>query len=757
MDSRRRWVVSLREAADCPVEMIGGKAAKLAKARTAGLVVPDGFCVTTAAYEEFLDHARLAKYVAMELGRKPLEEMRWEEIWDAALRIRSEFLHADIPQQVADDIRGELRGLNAETVAVRSSALGEDSAGMSFAGLHESIVGIVGEQSVLDAVRLVWASLFSDAALLYRKELSLDPMRSRMAVLVQEVVVEDRSGVAFGRDPRDLRSDRAIVEAVPGQCALLVDGTVDPDRWILRRSTGEVVQWRPGVRDGSEASPLLEPTDVGGVFGLLGRVEGLFGWPPDMEWTGRSDHVTLLQARPITTAEPDEDEKRTWYLTLSPGKKRLRDLAHKVSEQLIPELQEEGRRFASEEIDGYSDLELADAIDGRLESCRKWKKVYWDEFIPFAHGVRQLAQYYNDAVCPDDPYEFVGLLKGQDMLASRRNSALRTLAGKLRENPILKARVSELVGHEDKPSRTDRSRNMGSLVDVSGGSDFLEEFQRLMREFMDITVGSKRLIDQAELILPSLLEMADSELPSTDDETDADTSDVEQLESRLFNAVGEDRREEAAEVLKIGRLSWRLRDDDNLLVSRLQSQLYRAAALGIERLRASGRLSSAGDISEEAAILVVDALRTPSQTSLKLPSKKPAEQELSDDTSTKPRQIVGQPASPGVATGKIRKITGPESFAGFRAGEVLLCDAIQPMMTHLVPLAAAVIERRGGMLIHGAIIARELGIPCANGVVDAMSLLRDGDLVTVDGHFGIITVGPVEFDLELKVRTDGKK
>jgi pyruvate,water dikinase len=119
---------------------------------------------------------------------------------------------------------------------------------------------------------------------------------------------------------------------------------------------------------------------------------------------------------------------------------------------------------------------------------------------------------------------------------------------------------------------------------------------------------------------------------------------------------------------------------------------------------------------------------------------------LSQDT---PRQLIGQPASPGMASGRVCRITAGEDIGRFRAGHVLVCDAIQPMMTHLVPLAAAVVERRGGMLIHGAIIARELGIPCVNGVARAVEQLRDGDVVTVDGHLGIVTVGPPEFDLEL--------
>ena len=82
-------------------------------------------------------------------------------------------------------------------------------------------------------------------------------------------------------------------------------------------------------------------------------------------------------------------------------------------------------------------------------------------------------------------------------------------------------------------------------------------------------------------------------------------------------------------------------------------------------------------------------------------------------------------------------------------GEILVCDAVDPNMTFVVPLAAGIVERRGGMLIHGAIIARELGIPCVNGVHRAPELLRTHDVVTVDGHLGIVTVGEAEFDLEL--------
>ena len=263
MGSHPSCIVPLVEAAAAGDGLVGGKAARLGSLIQAGFRVPRGFCITTIAYEQFIAEAGLSETLAMELGRKPLDAMRWEELWDAALRIRTSFLRVDIPEAIAAQIRRALADHIGEgAAAVRSSAPGEDSQQLSFAGLHESIVGVQGERAVLDAVRAVWASLWSDAALLYRRELSLDPHRSRMAVLVQAVELADCSGVAFNRDPRSPDADRAVIEAVPGPCALLVDGSVDPDRWILTRTSGELVEWRAGRRGSDHSGPLLGAQDL---------------------------------------------------------------------------------------------------------------------------------------------------------------------------------------------------------------------------------------------------------------------------------------------------------------------------------------------------------------------------------------------------------------------------------------------------------------------------------------------------------------
>ncbi len=747
MEAGRAWLISLADAAEVDDSLVGGKARQLGRIAKLGHRVPPGFVVTVSAYEMFTREARLADAIRMELGRKPLPEMRWEEIWDAALRIRSAFLVAAMPGPLGESIgmAADSLGVHAK-LAVRSSAPGEDSAQRSFAGLHESFLGIQGRAGVLDAVRLVWASLWSDAALLYRQELSLDPARSRMAVIIQKVEEADCSGVAFGRDPRNLELDHQIIEAVPGPCSHLVDGLVDPDRWILSRHSGEVIDYRHGTREESTPGPsVLESKDLDTVHRVLIQLEKSLGWPPDVEWTGRAERFTLLQARPITTGSRKEDV-REWYLSLRPAPEKLRQLSRRVLHELIPRLEREGRELASEKLEELDDSNLASAIEMRLAGLRRWRQVYRDELIPFAHGVRRLAVYYNDAVRPKDPYEFLGLLRGEPMIASQRNQALDELASIVRGNEQIRRLMSEA---EADPDPKQWERRLAEMRNRAEARAFLSELEEFEQQFMDTAFAGERLAERPDLLLSVLLELAGSQEEGSRiaRATQPDRHMARDLELRLLQAVGQDRHAEALEVLQTARLSWRLRDDDNLLLGRIESQLLRSIHHAAERLRRQGRLTGARPGEADAAVLA-DALRKPDGGPIRLSepaldaSQKPP---LPDES---PRQLIGQPAAPGIATGLARLVRSAEDLARFRAGEILVCDSIQPNMTHLVGLSSAIIERRGGMLIHGAIIARELGIPCVNGVARATGMLRDGDLVTVDGHLGIVTVGAAEFELE---------
>jgi len=282
------------------------------------------------------------------------------------------------------------------------------------------------------------------------------------------------------------------------------------------------------------------------------------------------------------------------------------------------------------------------------------------------------------------------------------------------------------------------------------GGSFADRLATLLEEFLDIAYNTERLSDRPDLILHNILELARAAGSGPQQPSAGESVSGAVLEERLMEAVGSDRHEEAREVLALGRISWRLRDNDNLLLARVESQLLRAIQAAAGRLQMAGRLELRAGVSEDAAAVLIAALRQPSAGAVKLPMAEVSEITIpAAALEETPRQLVGQPAAPGMQTGRVRRVRTAEDLGRFQAGEVLVCDAIQPMMTHLVPLAAAVVERRGGMLIHGAIIARELGLPCVNGVAGAIELLRDGDIVTVDGYLGIVTVGTPEFDLEL--------
>jgi pyruvate,water dikinase len=731
VDSAAVFLVDLAQAGSLGEEQVGGKACNLSRLQRQGLTIPDGFCLTVAAYESFLDVNHLSEVITAELGRKPLETMRWEELWDAALRIRSQFARSQLPDWLVDELTDALKTLGADReLVVRSSAPGEDGANRSFAGLHESYVGVVGIDRVCEKILQVWASLWSDAALLYRRELNLNPRGSRMAVVIQKLIRRNRSGVAFGRDPRDLSKERAIIEAVPGLCSDLVDGVIDPQRWSLDRISGKVLS-------SPTLNPLLEKNDLDALLRILLSLEEKWGWAADLEWTGRRERLILLQARPITGLSNDPEDKRAWYLTLSPSSHRMRELCNEVVNQLVPQLEKDGRRLSEAHLESLTTRLLITELEERDRLLRKWEEIYWEKFIPFAHGVRQFGRYYNDAIKPENPYEFVELLETERMLALNRNEALAHLARIVRENRALAETLEGVLS----VSASEDMLILDSIREIEGGKTFLTNYKTFVEEHGDLAFQKTYLKKRPDLFLKNILALAqNTEDVDEEGRLKRKQSRATQLEQNLIRSVEDPT--EARDFLRIARLSWRLRDDDNILMGRLEAQFLRAIEVGRIRLEA---LKEGNDRDQ-----LVELLTNLEKKESKIKSA-PQSTQIPSVGET-PRQLVGQPAAPGLGKGRARCVRDPEDLGEFSAGEILVCDAIQPTMTHLVPLAAGVVERRGGMLIHGAIIARELGIPCVNGIQDALAFLQNGDLLTVDGYLGIVSVGEATLDLEASGR-----
>ena len=703
---------------------VGGKGYALSLLAKGGFNTPKTICVTIDAYQEFLNQTGLRERILLELHRKDFKEMRWEEIWDCATRIRNLFLTKPLPKSLSQELRQSIdEFFSDQTVAVRSSAPDEDDAGSSFAGLHESFINLNGVDSILKHIRLVWASLWSDAALLYRQEIGLDAEKSAMAVVVQETIPGERSGVAFTRNPNN--EDQAIIESIHGLNQGLVDGEIEPDQWIIDRARNKIIEHTPPERkywiipsnNGVQISalpkdkihqPPLNYQEVGTVFNTALKAEEYFKTPQDVEWTYVKDRLILLQSRPITTLRSDKSgDQRGWYLSLHRSFDNLKDLRQKIENELIPGMIAAAEGLNQVDLTGLSDQALALEIRERWAINLHWVNVYWAEFIPYAHGVRLFGQVYNDAVQPEDPYEFIDLLTSTEMASLERNNMLMELAAIIRND----ADLAKTLRKEDEP---DHHHEFLALVD-----EFIERFGDLSCA----VTGGKNCVLGTGPLYSLLLELADHPAPA---ENRPKQDRFERLHQNFVNKFEGEEKSKAEEMLELARNSYQLRDDDNIYLGRIEAQLLAAIQEARQRL-AKGPMEALRQVLEE-----VD---------FKPETKKSIPTAVISGDQLQARQLTGQPSGPGIAKGSARVIRSHADLAEFKSKEVLVCDAVDPNMTFVVPLASAVVERRGGMLIHGAIIAREYGLPCITGVPDAVALIKTGDEITVDGYLGIVTLG----------------
>lgn len=713
--------------------IIGGKGKALFSLYNAGFPVPKPFCIGTGGYDLFVEKNKLREKINLELHRKDLKEMRWEEIWDISLRIQNLFIKGTFPQELYSELKEIIKqSFHNKPLVVRSSAPKEDGKSKSFAGLHDSYLNVSGMDDLQKKIKKVWASLWSDRSILYSQELGLETNNSSMAVVIQEFLEGESSGIVFSNNP--LKQSELIIEAVYGLNQGLVDGVIEPDRWIVSRQSLQpqhhsqpedryyhfVRSPSTGVqRRETDISirqiPPLEKAQVNFIADLSLKLEKYFHAPQDIEWTFADKKFYILQSRPITAVSGKEaSDKRSWYLSLHRSYENLLQLWDNITRVMLPEMDEDSSRLADISLDKLSDNQLAEELTQRNSLNEKWTSVYWSDFIPFAHGVRLFGELYNDIMEPRNPFEFISLLTGQRMLSTERNATLFECAGMVQKDSNLRCALEK-----------------GKLDEIDN-TEFQEKLLQLKLRFSMAEAGENSVVN--EVISAIILQYAYLDtIPQGQP-----LQETGQLEKQFVQAGREKLPVDPEKLLEMARASYRIRDDDNIHIGRIAQELERAVTHARKRLQAHG-LSAQHTLSvkELSQILL-------GKKEILLPLEehdKPSAAKR--HTRVKARQLQGQPASSGIAKGRARVISKAKELQHFQRGEILVIDAIDPTMTFFAPLSAGIIERRGGMLIHGAIIAREYGIPCVTGVAEATSYIHTGDMVTVDGYLGICTVQKV--------------
>ena len=293
-------IINIKDITAKDLPRVGNKAANLARLMSSGFAVPGGFCLGTEAYRQALGLEH--KDQEFKVLLKNIDLNQPEEIKKICRYINELFNKISIPVEINEEIRNKYNSIFKDTdlLAVRSSATAEDLPGHSFAGQYESYLNVRGIDSLLDAVKKCWASLWSERAIIYREKNDMGHDNIAMAVIVQRMVPADVSGVAFTADPVSGDQGSIHINAVRGPGEKLVSGKINPDQYAINKSSLKIEKTL------SDNQQLLPDGRIKELTDIARKIEKLFGCPQDIEWAFYKDKIYILQSRNITATENNQ-------------------------------------------------------------------------------------------------------------------------------------------------------------------------------------------------------------------------------------------------------------------------------------------------------------------------------------------------------------------------------------------------------------------------------------------------------------------
>lgn len=273
-------IINLSQISKESIELAGGKGASLGEMMRVGINVPRGFVVGARVYEYFLEKG-------------------------------------DITEEIKTQIIDCFNALNVERVIVRSSALSEDSADASWAGQLESYLDIQ-RNDLIESIKRCWQSMRTIQANEYVNHKGLGGKKLLMAVVVQEMVKSEASGVVFSVNPINKNREELMIEACLGMGELLVQGIITPENYIVDKHDMNLLRFTPRFqksalffRDGKiveiklkkeiSGDPILDDRKLKKLSAMAVKIENHYGFPQDIEWALEKETFYIVQSRPITT------------------------------------------------------------------------------------------------------------------------------------------------------------------------------------------------------------------------------------------------------------------------------------------------------------------------------------------------------------------------------------------------------------------------------------------------------------------------
>jgi pyruvate,water dikinase len=319
---------TLAELRSADAGRFGGKSSTLGELISAEIPVPPGFALSCDAFRLFVAEAGLKGTIESAMARAAAGDV--ESVNAASHTIGEAMRSAPVPDAVRDEVAKNYAEFDDAPMAVRSSALGEDSQDATFAGQQETYLWIRGAEHVCDAVRDCWISLYSSPAISYRARLGDAAEEPAMGVTVQLMVDAEVSGVMFTCNPVSGDPSMVAINASWGLGLAVVGGEVTPDDYLVSKVTRELVrvnvsvkevEYVPGeggaqrveVDEARRGQRCLDEDALAALVEVGKRVERYFGARQDIEWAIARDggEIFVVQSRPVTgLAKPAGEQKK---------------------------------------------------------------------------------------------------------------------------------------------------------------------------------------------------------------------------------------------------------------------------------------------------------------------------------------------------------------------------------------------------------------------------------------------------------------
>ena len=675
-----RFTINLRELNLTHVSIAGGKGASLGELIQAKVSVPPGIVVTSNAFNTFIQAADHQGHMKAILEKLDSGEMTPRQ---AADQLTPHFLQACVPNEIIDEILTEASLFKGNLFSVRSSATCEDSASSAWAGQLETYLHVKPEDLV-ERCRDCWLSIFKESALVYGSHHGFDLDHLGVAVVIQEMVASEVSGIGFSVHPVTQEPDIMLIEACLGLGEAIVSGKIVPDQYVVEGSTGTILDRSLGTqRSGlflehgqsraiwrelnpQDPQPMLTDEQVLEYSGHLKKIQNHYGFPVDTEWALQKGQFWLLQARPITTlaeeyTDPIINMAEEW------------DLAIRRSMSLM-EVSLWGHWFDSEHGGARFGLDVK-----RFLSIQDDSGIA-NHFLA-KHALDPLLQHVSDLFLHDRPQLLEILHYGHRFF---RESEFR-----------IEQRSQEF------PNLDEAADFLAQVIQYTAAFPYFVLTVSENEEYQDTEAIGLAEGLRARTLLPAI-----------------ERSIIEPLAVTATKALEFSTPEQTPHLA-----TWFEFRNESLTREILEWRL--------EAVRA-GRRFVFQSIDGE------DQVQFLSQTGfllMRLANQRKVE--IQDN----PNLLAGQSAWPGFYRGRARVILSMDAIGQtIQEGEVLISIQSSPALLPLLRHCGAIVTDEGGVACHAAIIARELRKPTLIGTKSATTLIQTGDLVEVDTYRQVIRI-----------------